>query len=70
MASIRQVVEAGYIFHRINMKPTEHVAQIKKKTDRWRLFWAPTTVGSEVWEVITADGLPTQNGPLCRAQPA
>ncbi|KAH8769557.1 hypothetical protein BGZ57DRAFT_987025 [Hyaloscypha finlandica] len=70
MASIRQVVEARYTFRGISMKPTEHVAQIKKKTDPWGLFWAPTTVGSEVWEVITADGLPTQNGPPCGAQSA
>jgi hypothetical protein len=55
MATLRQVVEAGYTFRGIRMKPTEHVAQIKKKADPWGLFWAPTTVGSEVWEVITAD---------------
>ncbi|KAK3391176.1 hypothetical protein B0H63DRAFT_508374 [Podospora didyma] len=40
--------------------------KIKKAVDPWGLFWAPKTVGSEEWEVITADGLPTQNGPLCR----
>jgi len=40
--------------------------QIKMKTDPWGVFWAPTTPGSEAWEVITADGLPTQNGKLCR----
>jgi hypothetical protein len=34
------------------------------------VFWAPMTVGSEAWEVITADGLPTQNGQLCRAKSA
>ncbi|RYO80792.1 hypothetical protein DL766_002662 [Monosporascus sp. MC13-8B] len=27
-----------------------------------------TTVGSEEWVVVTDDGLPTQNGPLCRAE--
>lgn len=154
MDSIRQVIEAGYTFHGINMKPTEQVAgypgnnavnpafrktimhadifdpktpsfrgiaktvideyatfnsyinkiraatpgagaylneadvqepnwqqsffgdqyqkllEIKKKTDPWGLFWAPTTVGSEAWEVMTADGLPTQNGPLCRSKPS
>ncbi|KAK3315658.1 hypothetical protein B0H66DRAFT_522146 [Apodospora peruviana] len=40
---------------------------IKKAVDRWGLFWAPTTVGSDEWRVVTAQGLPTQNGPLCRA---
>jgi hypothetical protein len=40
--------------------------KIKKETDPWGVFWAPSTVGSEAWEVRTADGLPTQNGPLCR----
>jgi hypothetical protein len=39
---------------------------IKKAVDPWGLFWAPATVGSEAWDVVTADGLPTQNGPLCR----
>ncbi len=39
---------------------------IKKAVDPWGLFWAPTTVGREGWAVVTADGLPTQNGPLCR----
>ncbi len=39
---------------------------IKKDHDPWGLFWAPTTVGSEDWEVRTSDGLLTQNGPLCR----
>ena len=41
---------------------------IKKKWDPWGLFWAPTTVGSEDWEVRTEDGLRTQNGPLCRVE--
>ena len=40
--------------------------EIKKAVDPWGLFWAPTTVGSEPWHVVTRDGLPTQNGPLCR----
>jgi hypothetical protein len=44
--------------------------KIKKARDPWGLFWAPTTPGSEFWEVKTPDGLPTQNGPLCRVQPA
>ncbi|KAK8026788.1 hypothetical protein PG991_003844 [Apiospora marii] len=33
-----------------------------------RLFWAPTTVGSEGWAVEAVDGYPnSQNGRLCRA---
>jgi len=40
---------------------------IKRAWDPWGLFWATTTVGSEVWEVETADGYPgSQNGRLCR----
>ena len=44
--------------------------EIKKLRDPWGLFWAPTTPGSEAWSVTTADGLPTQNGPLCKTQAA
>ncbi|KAK0710445.1 hypothetical protein B0T21DRAFT_427672 [Apiosordaria backusii] len=41
--------------------------KIKKKRDPWGLFWAQTTVGSEEWRVVTADGYPAgQNGRLCR----
>ncbi len=40
--------------------------KVKKAVDPWGLFWAPHTAGSEEWEVLAADGLPTQNGPLCR----
>lgn len=39
--------------------------KIKREVEPWGLFWAPKTVGSEEWEVITTDGLATQNGPLC-----
>lgn len=40
---------------------------IKQAQDPWGLFWAPTTVGSESWEVKTEDGYPgSQNGRLCR----
>ncbi|KUJ21514.1 FAD-binding domain-containing protein [Mollisia scopiformis] len=42
--------------------------KIKRERDPWGLFYAPTTVGSEVWEVRTADGLPTQNGKLCKVK--
>ncbi|KAH8894749.1 hypothetical protein GQ53DRAFT_858410 [Thozetella sp. PMI_491] len=40
---------------------------IKRQRDPWGLFWAPTTVGSEAWEVRTEDDYPgSQNGKLCR----
>lgn len=42
--------------------------RIKREVDPWGLFWAHKTVGSEGWEVVAADGLPTQNGPLCRVE--
>jgi hypothetical protein len=41
---------------------------IKRETDLWGVFWAPTTVDSEAWEVRTADGLAMQDGPLCRVE--
>jgi FAD binding domain/Berberine and berberine like len=44
----------------------DRLLEIKRSVDPWGLLWAPTTVGSEDWEVKTADGSPTQNGPLCR----
>ncbi|CZR65972.1 related to isoamyl alcohol oxidase [Phialocephala subalpina] len=44
----------------------ERLLEIKRDRDPWGLFWAATTVGSEEWEVRTADGLPTQNGKLCK----
>jgi len=40
--------------------------EIKRKYDPSELFYAVQTVGSEGWAVKTADGLPTENGPLCR----
>ncbi|OTB01910.1 hypothetical protein M426DRAFT_47885, partial [Hypoxylon sp. CI-4A] len=45
----------------------EKLLAIKKDRDPWGLFYAPATVGSEDWVVVTEDGLPTQNGPLCGA---
>ena len=42
---------------------------IKKRRDPWGVFWAPTTVGSDGWEVVSLDGYPgSQNGRLCRAK--
>lgn len=40
--------------------------KIKCNWDPSGVFWAPASVGSESWEVQTEDGLPTQNGRLCR----
>ncbi|KAK3345988.1 hypothetical protein B0T25DRAFT_583267 [Lasiosphaeria hispida] len=41
--------------------------EVKRARDPWGVFWAATTVGSEAWEVRTADGYPrSQNGRLCR----
>jgi FAD/FMN-containing dehydrogenase len=40
--------------------------QLKKRYDPTSLFYAPTGVGSEDWTVKSIDGLPDQNGRLCR----
>ncbi|KAI1472683.1 FAD-binding domain-containing protein [Daldinia caldariorum] len=41
---------------------------IKRQRDPWGVFYAAATVGSEGWEVRAeeGEGMPTQNGPLCR----
>ncbi|RAH78611.1 FAD-binding domain-containing protein [Aspergillus japonicus CBS 114.51] len=39
---------------------------LKQRWDPAGLFYAPTAVGSEDWEVRSLDGLPDQNGRLCR----
>ncbi|KAI1175271.1 hypothetical protein F4777DRAFT_335651 [Nemania sp. FL0916] len=45
----------------------DRLLQIKKKWDPTGVFWAPTTVGSEGWQVRAVDGYPdSQNGKLCR----
>jgi hypothetical protein len=42
--------------------------QLKQRYDPYGVFYAPTGVGSEDWKVQgQVDGLPTQNGQLCRA---
>ncbi|KAI1427861.1 FAD binding domain-containing protein [Xylaria sp. FL1777] len=42
--------------------------EVKTSWDPWNLFYTPVGVGSESWVVRTVDhGLPTQDGPLCRA---
>lgn len=40
--------------------------EIKKKYDPDDVFWAVTAVGSEGWAVRSEQGLPTEDGPLCR----
>ncbi|KAL4801864.1 FAD binding domain-containing protein [Aspergillus unguis] len=39
---------------------------LKEKLDPWNVFYAATAVGSEKWQVVTANGLPTEDGRLCR----
>jgi hypothetical protein len=39
---------------------------LKKKYDPKDVFYAATAVGSESWKVVTEDGLPAENGRLCR----
>jgi hypothetical protein len=41
---------------------------LKSKLDPYDVFYAATSVGSERWKVETADGLPNENGKLCRVQ--
>lgn len=46
----------------------ERLLEIKRVRDPWSVFWARTTVGSEMWEVRSEDGYPSgQNGRLCLA---
>lgn len=45
----------------------ERLYQLKQRYDPTFLFYAPTGVGSEDWVVKSEDGLPDQNGRLCRA---
>ncbi|PHH68130.1 hypothetical protein CDD82_811 [Ophiocordyceps australis] len=45
--------------------------QIKRRVDPSSLFYVPAGVGSEEWEVPTAEqGIHTQNGPLCKRNEA
>ncbi|KAF9869884.1 hypothetical protein CkaCkLH20_12683 [Colletotrichum karsti] len=45
----------------------ERLYQTKKKFDPWGVFYTQIGVGSEDWHVTDQiDGLPTQNGRLCR----
>lgn len=44
----------------------QRLYRLKERYDPSFLFYVPTGVGSEKWSVKTADGLPDQNGRLCR----
>ena len=45
----------------------ERLLEVKRGVDPCGVFWAATTVGSEAWEVRSADGYPgSQDGRLCR----
>jgi hypothetical protein len=42
--------------------------ELKKKFDPENVFWASTAVGSEFFQVESVDGLPNENGPLCKKE--
>lgn len=44
----------------------DRLFRLKQQYDQTDLFYAPTGVGSENWQVQSEDGLPDQNGRLCR----
>lgn len=44
----------------------ERLRKIKAEVDPLDVFYATTGVGSERWEVRSVDGLPNENGKLCR----
>lgn len=44
----------------------ERLLGIKREVDPEELFWAATAVGSDAWAVESVDGLPNENGRLCR----
>ena len=44
----------------------KRLLEIKRAYDPDDVFWAATAVGSEGWAVKSVDGLPTENGRLCR----
>ena len=40
--------------------------EIKQKFDPKNVFWASTAVGREFFQVKSVDGLPNENGRLCK----
>lgn len=42
--------------------------ELKQKFDAKNVFWASTAVGSEFFQVESVDGLPNENGPLCKEE--
>ncbi|KAF2636417.1 FAD binding domain-containing protein [Massarina eburnea CBS 473.64] len=42
--------------------------ELKSKLDPYDVFFATTSVGSERWKVESIDGLPNENGKLCRVE--
>ncbi|KAI7522527.1 hypothetical protein KC331_g19188 [Hortaea werneckii] len=40
--------------------------ELKRRFDPKNVFWAATAVGSEFFQVESVDGLPNENGPLCK----
>ena len=42
--------------------------ELKAKLDPQDVFFATTAVGSERWRVESVDGLPNENGKLCRVE--
>jgi hypothetical protein len=54
------------IFSRFLWGDYEKLLLIKRKYDPGDVFWAVTAVRREGWAVRSVDGLPTENGPLCR----
>ncbi|KAF2473186.1 FAD/FMN-containing isoamyl alcohol oxidase-like protein MreA [Lindgomyces ingoldianus] len=44
----------------------DRLLRIKRKVDPWGVFYAVTAVGSDEWIVEGTQGLPTQQGRLCR----
>jgi hypothetical protein len=52
---------AGFLWYQLR-----RLYRLKQRYDPTGLFYAPTGVGSEDWVVKSLDGLPDQNGRLCR----
>ena len=42
-----------------------HLARLRKIFIRFNVFYAPTTVGSEFFEIRSVDNYANENGPVC-----